>query len=64
MVKVMALKQRGIRAEYISSAQTNPNVLRNAESGQYDILYLTPEKACGLTNRYTFVMIQLACEIC
>ncbi|XP_073274069.1 uncharacterized protein [Primulina huaijiensis] len=50
--QVMALKQRGIRAEYISSAQTNPNVLRNAESGQYDILYLTPEKACGLTNSF------------
>ncbi|XP_073040395.1 uncharacterized protein [Primulina eburnea] len=50
--QVMALKQRGIRAEYISSAQTNPNVLRNAESGQYDVLYLTPEKACGLTNSF------------
>ncbi|KZV18306.1 Werner syndrome ATP-dependent helicase-like [Dorcoceras hygrometricum] len=50
--QVMALKQRGIRAEYISSAQTNPNVLRNAERGRYDILYLTPEKACGLTNSF------------
>lgn len=50
--QVMALKQRGINAEYISSAQTNPNVLRNAESGRYVVLYLTPEKACGLTNSF------------
>ncbi|KAL0389183.1 UNVERIFIED_CONTAM: ATP-dependent DNA helicase RecQ [Sesamum calycinum] len=49
--QVMALKQRGIRAEYLSSAQTDRHVHTNAESGQYDILYMTPEKACMLTAR-------------
>ncbi|KAL0458980.1 UNVERIFIED_CONTAM: putative ATP-dependent DNA helicase RecQ [Sesamum latifolium] len=49
--QVMALKQRGIRAEYLSSAQTDRNVHTNAESGQFDILYMTPEKACMLTAR-------------
>ncbi|KAL3828994.1 hypothetical protein ACJIZ3_017796 [Penstemon smallii] len=46
--QVMALKQRGIRAEYLSSAQTDRSVHSNAESGRYDILYMTPEKACLL----------------
>lgn len=50
-VKVMALKQRGIRAEYLSSAQTDPKVQTNAGSGKYDILYMTPEKACVLPAR-------------
>ncbi|XP_073145971.1 uncharacterized protein [Henckelia pumila] len=61
--QVMALKQRGIRAEYISSAQTNPNVLKNAESGQYDILYLTPEKACGLTNRVEYKQLDVLRDV-
>lgn len=47
----MALKQRGIRAEYLSSAQTNSSVYSNAERGQYDVLYMTPEKACMLISR-------------
>ncbi|CAI9770713.1 unnamed protein product [Fraxinus pennsylvanica] len=50
--QVMALKQRGIRAEYLSSAQTNRSAHGNAESGQYDILYMTPEKACVLTTSF------------
>lgn len=47
----MALKQRGIRTEYLSSAQTDPNVQPNAERGRYDVLYMTPEKAFTLTGR-------------
>ncbi|KAL2470842.1 ATP-dependent DNA helicase Q-like 4A [Abeliophyllum distichum] len=50
--QVMALKQRGIRAEYLSSAQTNRSAHGNAESGQYDVLYMTPEKACVLTTSF------------
>ncbi|KAL6516416.1 hypothetical protein OROGR_019721 [Orobanche gracilis] len=46
--QVMALKQRGICAENLSSAQTDLNVYANAERGRYDILYMTPEKACLL----------------
>ncbi|KAI3450175.1 hypothetical protein Pfo_006840 [Paulownia fortunei] len=50
--QVMALKQRGILAEYLSSAQTDANVYTNAESGRYDILYMTPEKACLLAASF------------
>ncbi|XP_022859213.1 uncharacterized protein LOC111379993 [Olea europaea var. sylvestris] len=50
--QVMALKQRGIRAEYLSSAQTDRSAHSNAESGQYNILYMTPEKACVLTTSF------------
>lgn len=47
----MALRQRGIKAEHLSSAQTDSSVQRRAESGQFDILYMTPEKACSISNR-------------
>ncbi|MFS7903155.1 putative DNA helicase [Helianthus anomalus] len=50
--QVMALKQRGIKAEHLSTAQTNTNAQKNAESGQYDILYMTPEKACFVPNSF------------
>ncbi|XP_019071255.1 uncharacterized protein [Solanum lycopersicum] len=46
--QVMTLKQRGIKADYLSSAQTDRGVQSNAELGHYDILYMTPEKACAL----------------
>ncbi|KAL4573577.1 hypothetical protein LXL04_020387 [Taraxacum kok-saghyz] len=50
-IMVMALKERGIRAEHLSTAQTNTSAQKNAESGQYDLLYMTPEKACNIPNR-------------
>ncbi|XP_047938847.1 ATP-dependent DNA helicase RecQ-like isoform X1 [Salvia hispanica] len=50
--QVMALKERDIRAEYLSSAQNDPNALTNAERGLYDILYMTPEKACMLPSSF------------
>ncbi|KAI3829909.1 hypothetical protein L1987_04040 [Smallanthus sonchifolius] len=50
--QVMALKQRGIKAEHLSTAQTNTSAQKNAESGQYDILYMTPEKACFVPNSF------------
>ncbi|XP_015088218.1 uncharacterized protein LOC107031384 isoform X2 [Solanum pennellii] len=46
--QVMTLKQRGIKVDYLSSAQTDRGVQSNAELGHYDILYMTPEKACAL----------------
>lgn len=48
----MTLKQRGIRAEYLGSAQTDTSVQTKAENGQFDILYMTPEKACLIPTRY------------
>ncbi|CAH1417998.1 unnamed protein product [Lactuca virosa] len=50
--QVMALKERGIRAEHLSTAQTNTSAQKNAESGQYDLLYMTPEKACNAPNSF------------
>ncbi|KAJ4981678.1 hypothetical protein NE237_032515 [Protea cynaroides] len=50
--QVMSLKQRGVKAEYIGSSQTNSAVYGNAESGQFDIVYMTPERACSLPSRF------------
>ncbi|XP_052181921.1 uncharacterized protein LOC127794709 isoform X2 [Diospyros lotus] len=50
--QVMALRQRGIKAEHLSSAQTDSSVQRNAQSGQFDILYMTPEKACSISSSF------------
>lgn len=48
----MALKQRGIRAEYLGSSQKDPTVQTKAERGLFDILFMTPEKACLIPTRY------------
>nr|XP_043610948.1 ATP-dependent DNA helicase RecQ-like [Erigeron canadensis] len=50
--QVMSMKQRGIKAEHLSSAQTDTTAQKKAESGQYDILYMTPEKACVFPNSF------------
>ncbi|XP_054819633.1 uncharacterized protein LOC129318729 isoform X1 [Prosopis cineraria] len=50
--QVMGLRQRGIRADYLGSAQTDPTVQSKAESGQFDILFLTPEKACLIPTSF------------
>ncbi|XP_059626343.1 uncharacterized protein LOC132269235 [Cornus florida] len=50
--QVMALKERAIKAEYLSSAQTNSSAQSNAENGQFDILYMTPEKACSIPTSF------------
>lgn len=54
----MSLKQRRIRAEYMGSSQTDITVQSRAESGQFDILYMTPEKACVIPVRYFFHALQ------
>ncbi|XP_020203680.1 uncharacterized protein LOC109789190 [Cajanus cajan] len=50
--QVMALKQRGIRAEYLGSAQKDSTVHSKAERGQFDILFMTPEKACSVSTSF------------
>ncbi|WJX37048.1 DNA helicase [Trifolium repens] len=50
--QVMALKQRGIKAEYLSSAQKDYTIQSKAERGQYDILFMTPEKACSIPTSF------------
>lgn len=50
-VQVMGLQQRGIHAEYMGSAQTDKSVNNRAENGEFDVLYMTPEKACSVSQR-------------
>ncbi|KAL3696410.1 hypothetical protein R1sor_010486 [Riccia sorocarpa] len=45
--QVMGLRQRGIRAEFLGSAQTDSTVDSRAQRGEFDVLYMTPEKACS-----------------
>ncbi|KAH9716722.1 werner syndrome ATP-dependent helicase [Citrus sinensis] len=44
--QVMSLKQRGINAEFLGSAQTDSSVQTKAETGYFQLLFMTPEKAC------------------
>ena len=55
--QVMALKQRGIKAEFLGSAQTDVSVQTRAENGHFNILFMTPEKACLIPNRYNLLRI-------
>lgn len=48
----MSLQHKGVRSDYLGSTQTNPAVVNNAQNGLYDVLYLTPEKAISLPNKY------------
>lgn len=57
--QVMSLKQRGIRAEFLGSAQMNPTVQPKAESGQFDILFMTPEKACLMPTSFWSNLLEL-----
>ncbi|KAL0911570.1 hypothetical protein M5K25_019719 [Dendrobium thyrsiflorum] len=50
--QVMALKQRGIKAEHLGSSQTDKDAYSQAERGAFDVLYMTPEKACLLPTRF------------
>ncbi|KAK1265466.1 ATP-dependent DNA helicase Q-like 4B [Acorus gramineus] len=50
--QVMSLNQRGIKADYLGSTQKDSTVQCNAESGRFDILYMTPEKACSISPRF------------
>jgi ATP-dependent DNA helicase RecQ len=47
----MSLKQKGIKAEYMGSTQTNYSVAEDAQSGKLNLLYMTPEKAIRLPQR-------------
>jgi len=43
--QVTALRLKGIRAEYLSSAQPDPSIFSRALRGEYQLLYCTPERA-------------------
>ncbi|KAL5580452.1 hypothetical protein UlMin_012894 [Ulmus minor] len=50
--QVMSLKQRGITAEFLGSAQTDSSVQMKAENGHFRILFMTPEKACLIPKSF------------
>lgn len=47
----MALKQRGVKAAFLGSAQADYTVKTKAEKGHFNLLFLTPEKACLIPSR-------------
>ncbi|XP_008782729.2 probable ATP-dependent DNA helicase RecQ isoform X2 [Phoenix dactylifera] len=57
--QVMSLKQRGIKADYLGSTQINRAVQSEAESGSFDVLYMTPEKACLLPSRFWIKLLSV-----
>eukprot|EP00850_Spirogloea_muscicola_P014425 SM000103S09517 [mRNA] locus=s103:499035:503353:+ [translate_table: standard] len=56
--QVMALQQRGIRSSYLGSAQLDSTVADRAQRGEYDILYLTPEKALDMAPSFWSTLLQ------
>lgn len=56
--QVMALKQRGIKAEYLTSTQTDASVYSSAQSGRFSILYTTPERACSLPTSFWTTLLK------
>ncbi|XP_075634157.1 uncharacterized protein LOC142606705 [Castanea sativa] len=61
--QVMTLKQRGIRAEYLGSAQTDTSVQTKAENGQFDILYMTPEKASLIPTSFWSNLLKIGISL-
>lgn len=56
--QVMGLLQRGIKAQYLSSAQKCRTASSDAEKGEFDILYMTPERACSMYARFWSNMME------
>jgi ATP-dependent DNA helicase RecQ len=47
----MALQQRGIKAQFLGSAQADYSVQNRARDGEFSHVYITPEKAMMLPVR-------------
>ncbi|CAN1312644.1 Bifunctional 3'-5' exonuclease/ATP-dependent helicase WRN [Linum perenne] len=56
--QVMSLKQQGISAEYLGSAQTDQSVDGRAQMGEFRLLFMTPEKACVLSHGFWSKLLQ------
>jgi ATP-dependent DNA helicase RecQ len=54
----MGLKEKGIKAEYLGSTQNNSQVTTDAKNGQIIILYMTPEKAVSLKQRFGYFLLR------
>ncbi|WCJ34897.1 ATP-dependent DNA helicase RecQ [Euphorbia peplus] len=57
--QVMALKERGIRAEYLGSSQKDLSVDNLAQSGHFQLIFLTPEKACSLPVSFWSKLLEM-----
>ncbi|XP_065880373.1 uncharacterized protein [Euphorbia lathyris] len=57
--QVMALKERGIRAEYLGSSQKDQSVQNLAQSGHFQLIFLTPEKACSLPVSFWSKLLEM-----
>jgi ATP-dependent DNA helicase RecQ len=56
--QVMGLQQRGVKAEFMGSAQTDRTVNGRAENGEFDVLYMTPEKACNVSQSFWTALLR------
>ncbi|KAH9620542.1 hypothetical protein KSS87_012648 [Heliosperma pusillum] len=61
--QVMALKQRGISADYMGSTQTDRTVQAQAESGCYSLLFMTPEKALSIPKSFWTKMLKIGISL-
>ena len=60
--QVMALQARGIRADFMASVRDDAEAVRlRVKNGALDLLYLTPERACMLTDRLMLLLSPLSC---
>ncbi|TVU22827.1 hypothetical protein EJB05_32547, partial [Eragrostis curvula] len=50
--QVMSLTQKGIKSDFLASSQKNSQVMKHAQDGYYDVLYMTPEKATSLPKGF------------
>jgi ATP-dependent DNA helicase RecQ len=56
--QVMGLQQRGVKAEFMGSAQADRTVNGRAENGEFDVLYMTPEKACNVSQSFWTALLR------
>ncbi|OAY23976.1 ATP-dependent DNA helicase RecQ [Manihot esculenta] len=57
--QVMALKERGIKAEYLGTGQSDHSVHILAQSGHFHLLFMTPEKACSLAVSFWSKLLEV-----
>ena len=60
--QVAALTERGIRATFLGSAQTDASVGPRVADGEFQLVYLSPEKVQGFVG--ALQMLHNDCGIC
>lgn len=62
-MQVLALKQKGLKACFLGSAQTDQRVKEDAWAGQYLYIYCTPELAVNSVARLTHLRDTKVCTL-